>query len=75
MSVARVDLFGRQPLVGIPVWVLLLSVVLAAMGIWFSLRGRIPAWLLVILTVVLAPVGGLLLLVVFGVIYASVVAL
>jgi hypothetical protein len=42
---------------------------LAALGIWFSLRGRVPLWLLVILTVVLAPLGGLLLTMVFTMIY------
>src|SRR5918997_6030566 len=42
-----------------------------AVGVWFALRGRVPLWLLVILTVVLAPAGGLLLPAVFGTFYAS----
>jgi hypothetical protein len=40
-----------EPLVGIPAWATLLLAALAALGIWFSLRGRVPLWLLVILTI------------------------
>ena len=63
-----------EPLVGIPAWVTLLLAALAALGIWFSLRGRVPLWLLVFLTVVLAPVGGLLLTMVFTMISVSITA-
>jgi len=52
----------------------LLLVALTAVGVWSSLRSRIPVWLLVILTVVLAPVGGLLLTIMFIMIYASITA-
>jgi hypothetical protein len=41
-----------EPLVGVPAWATLLLAALAPLGIWFSLRGRVPLWLLVILTVV-----------------------
>jgi hypothetical protein len=61
-----------DPLVGIPAWVTLLLVAPAAGGMWFSLRNRVPVWLLVIPTIVLAPVGGLLLTIVFTMIYASI---
>ena len=59
-------------MVGIPGWVMLLFVLLTAVGAWFALRGRVPPWLLVILTVMLAPAGGLLLTAVFYTLYASV---
>ena len=58
----------------IPGWATLLLVALTAVGVWSSLRSRIPVWLLVILTVVLAPVGGLLLTIMFIMIYASITA-
>ena len=58
----------------IPGWATLLLVALTAVGVWSSLRTRIPVWLLVILTVVLAPVGGLLLTIMSIMIYASITA-
>ena len=58
----------------IPGWATLLLVALTAVGVWSSLRTRVPVWLLVILTVVLAPVGGVLLTIMFIMIYASITA-
>jgi hypothetical protein len=40
-----------EPVVSIPAWATLLLAALAALGIWFSLRGRVPLWLLMILTI------------------------
>ena len=58
----------------IPGWATLLLVALTAVGVWFSLRTLVPVWLPVILTVVLAPVGGVLLTIMFIMIYASITA-
>ena len=58
----------------IPGWATLLLVALTAVGVWFSLRTLVPVWLLVMLTVVLAPVGGVLLTIMFIMIYASITA-
>ena len=58
----------------IPGWATLLLVALTAVGVWSSLRTLVPVWLLVMLTVVLAPVGGLLLTIMFIMIYASITA-
>jgi hypothetical protein len=60
-----------RSLVGMPIWVVLLFVLLTAAGVWSALRGRVPFWLLAVPTVVLAPVGGLLLA--FGIVYAWIV--
>lgn len=52
---------------------MILCVLLVALGMWFVLRSRVPVWLLVILIVVLAPVGGVILIMILVTTYASAV--
>jgi hypothetical protein len=51
------------PAYPVPWWAQLLLVVEAALALYYLLCGQIPAWLLVFLIVVLAPMGAIVLLV------------
>lgn len=57
-----------------PGWVVIVFLAVSAVLVVLALRGRVPAWALVILTVILAPVGAVVMLLVATSVYAIVAA-